>query len=146
MRIGKCILNQILQYLPRCLYFAWLTFLVVTSLSDSEPNVSYSVIGMWSVKILSISESVEPGLSDSKNFSIWWRLKWVYLLSSCFFFKICVFGWFGIGLRFFNLNFWIEIYRVKDMFKNIGSKFYFEWMVSGNICFNLENVFAIANA
>ena len=38
-----------------------------TSLSDSEPSVSYSVIGMWSVRIFLTSESVEPGLSDSKT-------------------------------------------------------------------------------
>lgn len=56
------------EMLPRCRYLAWFTVLVVTSLSDSLPNVSYSVIGMWSVKIFLTSESVLPsGLSDSKN-------------------------------------------------------------------------------
>lgn len=52
------------------LYLAavWLLIaLDVISLSDSEPSVSYSVIGMWSVKIFLTSESVEPGLSDSIN-------------------------------------------------------------------------------
>lgn len=37
------------------------------SLSDSDPRVSYSVIGMWRVRIFRTSESVLPGLSDSRN-------------------------------------------------------------------------------
>lgn len=54
--------------LPRCaLYLACLTDFAEHSLSDSEPKVSYSVIGMCRVKIFLTSESVEPGLSDSKN-------------------------------------------------------------------------------
>lgn len=40
------------------------------SLSDSEPSVSYSVIGIWSVSIFLTSESVDPGLSDSINWFI----------------------------------------------------------------------------
>lgn len=53
---------------PRCArYLAELSARADTSLSDSEPSVSYSVIGMWSVRIFLTSESVEPGLSDSKT-------------------------------------------------------------------------------
>lgn len=53
---------------PRCArYLAELRARADTSLSDSEPSVSYSVIGMWSVRIFLTSESVEPGLSDSKT-------------------------------------------------------------------------------
>lgn len=60
------------KVLPLCgRYFFWLTAREVNSLSDSEPKVSYSVIGMWSVKIFLTSESVEPGLSDSKIWCIW---------------------------------------------------------------------------
>lgn len=56
------------QNSPRCArYLAELSARADTSLSDSEPSVSYSVIGMWSVRIFLTSESVEPGLSDSKT-------------------------------------------------------------------------------
>lgn len=56
---------------PLCdLYFDCFTDLDDSSLSDSEPSkVSYSVIGIWSVKIFLTSESVDPGLSDSKNWT-----------------------------------------------------------------------------
>lgn len=54
--------------LPRCdLNFVCFNDFAEHSLSDSDPNVSYSVIGMWSERILRTSESVEPGLSDSRN-------------------------------------------------------------------------------
>jgi hypothetical protein len=53
---------------PLCdLYFDCLRDFPEHSLSDSEPCVSYSVMGMWSVRIFLTSESVEPGLSDSRN-------------------------------------------------------------------------------
>lgn len=53
--------------------FDWLIPLDVTSLSDSEPSVSYSVIGIWRVRILRTSLSVEPGLSDSMNCMSKWN-------------------------------------------------------------------------
>lgn len=54
--------------LPRCdLNFVCFNDFAEHSLSDSDPNVSYSVIGMWSERILRTSESVDPGLSDSRN-------------------------------------------------------------------------------
>ena len=53
------------------MYFDCFNDFAEHSLSDSEPSVSYSVIGMWSVKILRTSESVEPGLSDSRNCISW---------------------------------------------------------------------------
>lgn len=70
---------------------AWLTARDATSLSDSDPSVSYSVMGMWSVRIFLTSESVEPGLSDSIKFvDAWWTNdavvvslligSWVYLV------------------------------------------------------------------
>lgn len=53
---------------PLCdLYFACFRDLAEHSLSDSDPSVSYSVIGIWRVSIFLTSESVEPGLSDSRN-------------------------------------------------------------------------------
>lgn len=80
--IRECERNGIL---PRCRYFDWFTVLVVTSLSDSEPNVSYSVIGMWSVRIFLTSESVLPsGLSDSKNY-----FDFMMLEMSMFVFDVC---------------------------------------------------------
>lgn len=48
--------------------------------------MSYSVIGMWSVRIFLTSESVEPGLSDSKTvYSTiwWWILIWLILIRCC---------------------------------------------------------------
>lgn len=55
---------------PLCdLYFDCFTDLDDSSLSDSEPKVSYSVIGICNVSIFRTSESVEPGLSDSKNWT-----------------------------------------------------------------------------
>lgn len=61
-------LENLSHALPRCdLNFVCLTDFAEHSLSDSDPNVSYSVMGMWSERILRTSESVEPGLSDSRN-------------------------------------------------------------------------------
>lgn len=53
---------------PLCdLYFDCFRDFAEHSLSDSDPNVSYSVMGMCRVRIFLTSESVDPGLSDSRN-------------------------------------------------------------------------------
>lgn len=57
---------------PRCaLYFVCFRDFAEHSLSDSDPSVSYSVIGMWRVRIFLTSESVELILSDSRYWKSW---------------------------------------------------------------------------
>lgn len=57
-----------IRMIPLCMYFCdCLIDFAEHSLSDSDPKVSYSVMGMCRVRIFRTSESVDPGLSDSRN-------------------------------------------------------------------------------